>query len=440
MVSRVRTLPPAGWLMLAVVVVLGCGMVAAGSADARPPLPQCADNLDNDAVPDGRVDWPQDPGCSSGSDATEVAGNGQDPVTQCSDGAENGGSLTLHDYPLDSGCASAADADEGPLRVTQCSNGTDDDGDGRTDLQDPGCIAASDNSEPDTVCSDRLDNDADGRVDFPFDWGCAVPVARPAQNPTGPNQIDTSEVDPAQCDDGRDNDGDGTLDFDPGPTATKDPDCDSATDNFEVAVAITPQCADGFDNDGDGRVDFPIDPGCTFAGDNDESDPSVPPQCADGRDNDGDGRIDLADPGCGSASDNDEFHPIIVIGQGEVAPKQPAPLLSPFPIVRLRGFVERRLTRVTLLSVRAPAGSKVSVYCSGTGCPAKRVAINAGRKLVRVRTFERRLRSGTILKIYVTRTGFVGKYTRFRFLRDRAPQRIDRCAGTPGTTAKPCPS
>lgn len=60
----------------------------------------------------------------------------------------------------------------------QCSDGKDNDGDGRTDTNDPGCSSTSDNSEspnpPVTTkpqCSDGKDNDGDGRVDT-NDAGC----------------------------------------------------------------------------------------------------------------------------------------------------------------------------------------------------------------------------------------------------------------------------
>ncbi len=49
-------------------------------------------------------------------------------------------------------------------------------------------------------------------------------------------------------------------------------------------------------------------------------------------------------------------------------------------------------------------------------------------RTTRVRQFERRLRAGTELRIYVTKPGFVGKYTRFRFRSNRAPMRVDSCA------------
>jgi Ca2+-binding RTX toxin-like protein len=65
--------------------------------------------------------------------------------------------------------------------VPQCSDGTDNDHDGRVDLADPGCASASDNDErnassqpPPEVrpqCADGRDNDGDGRVDL-ADRGC----------------------------------------------------------------------------------------------------------------------------------------------------------------------------------------------------------------------------------------------------------------------------
>jgi hypothetical protein len=96
--------------------------------------------------------------------------------------------------------------------------------------------------------------------------------------------------------------------------------------------------------------------------------------------------------------------------------------------------------RITLFSVRAPAASQVSAYCKGSSCPRKRVTILAGRRVVRVRQFERRLRGGTVLTIYVTKPGFIGKYTRFRIMNGRAPLRVDRCARSPGSRARSCPT
>jgi hypothetical protein len=425
MVRRRRRVPLAAWVIPALLVMLCAGMVVAGSADARAPLAQCEDGIDNDL--DGKMDAPFDPGCTgntlnaAGNDNTE-AELPTAPRPACSNGV-------APDFPAAYQCAYAGDPDEVTGAATQCSDGINNDASGGIDYPaDPKCLWAADPFETTRDCSNGIDDDNDGSTDFPADGSCA-----------NHNDNARNELLPQQCNDGRDNDRDGNVDFDPGPTATKDPDCDSATDNSEASLAIAlAQCSDTFDNDRDGKVDYPNDPGCVSPADNDETDPSVRPACADGLDNDGDLRVDLADPGCSSASDNDEFHTITFITpQGEVAPR--LPLLTPFPIVRMRGAADRRGVRITLLSVRAPAASTVSIYCTGRSCPRKRVVIQAGRALVRARQFERRLRNGTILKIYVTKPGFVGKYTRFRLLKNRLPQRADRCVTRPGTRPHSCP-
>ena len=90
--------------------------------------------------------------------------------------------------------------------LPDCSNGLDDDGDGLTDLEDPGCADAADASEKAAhlVCDDGEDDDGDGLVDFPQDPGC-FSSAGPLEDP--------------QCQDGTDNDGDGKMDFDAGLAA-----------------------------------------------------------------------------------------------------------------------------------------------------------------------------------------------------------------------------
>ena len=116
-------------------------------------------------------------------------------------------------------------------------------------------------------------------------------------------------------------------------------------------------------------------------------------------------------------------------GQGQPRPTT-ARLLSPFPIVRLRGSVVGRTARITLLSIQgAPRGAKVRVRCRGGGCPRKLVTSTArsSRRTMRLRSFERRLRAGAKLEIYITQSGRLGKYTRFEIRRNAAPRRVDRC-------------
>jgi hypothetical protein len=57
---------------------------------------------------------------------------------------------------------------------------------------------------------------------------------------------------------------------------------------------------------------------------------------------------------------------------------------------------------------------------------------------VRALPFERRLRAGTTLTIYVVKQGFMGKYTRFKIRKGKPPTRIDRCASFTGHPAVSC--
>jgi hypothetical protein len=73
----------------------------------------------------------------------------------------------------------------------------------------------------------------------------------------------------------------------------------------EHALAIrAPECADGLENDGDGSVDFPADPDCRSAADPTEQAVA----CSDRLDNDGDDLVDHpADPGCAGPEDLSEL-------------------------------------------------------------------------------------------------------------------------------------
>jgi hypothetical protein len=65
----------------------------------------------------------------------------------CDDGADNDGDGKT-DFPDDPGCTSAGDRSEiDPLPA--CADGTDNDGDGKIDLLDPGCSEAMDGNEAD---------------------------------------------------------------------------------------------------------------------------------------------------------------------------------------------------------------------------------------------------------------------------------------------------
>jgi PKD repeat protein len=101
--------------------------------------------------------------------------------------------------------------------------------------------------------------------------------------------------------------------------------------------------------------------------------------------------------------------------------------MSPFPIVRIAGEVLVHGARLRILSVRAPRGSRVRVRCSGRGCPVGSVARTSATRLLRFHQFERRLRAGVKLELFVRQAGRIGKYTRFRILAGDPPARLDRC-------------
>jgi hypothetical protein len=111
--------------------------------------------------------------------------------------------------------------------------------------------------------------------------------------------------------------------------------------------------------------------------------------------------------------------PLAAVGPPALRP------LSPFPVVRIAGRLSRRGVRIKLLSIDAPPGAHVLVRCSGRSCPYK-TSVRA-TSAVRLRAFERRLRAGVTIRIYVTSPNAIGKYTIFKIRKGRAPVRADAC-------------
>ncbi len=234
----------------------------------------------------------------------------------------------------------------------------------------------------------------------------------------------TDEPPEKQCSDGIDNDGDGKKDH------PADPGCENPQDNNEKDEA--PACADGVDNDGDRAIDG-ADRGCSSSTDNDETNPPPPP-CSDGADNDGDGKVDFgADPGCASGTDDSELDDQSSTLGAVVTSGEPR-VLAPFPIVRLQGRLTRWGTTITRLQVRTAKGSSVLVRCRGRTCPVSRVRRVATTGYRRFRRFELWLETRTTLRLYVTKPGFIGKFTKFRIRAGKAPARRDACL-MPGSTS-----
>jgi PKD repeat protein len=136
------------------------------------------------------------------------------------------------------------------------------------------------------------------------------------------------------------------------------------------------------------------------------------------------------------------FHSVVVRAPAG-APRQPAVagsrstrLLLPFPIVRIAGRVSGNSTRISLLEVRAPIGSRIRVRCKGPGCPRHDIIrVVTNHRPVRFKKMVRRLRPGAVVEVFVRAGGRIGKYTRFTIRRGKPPLRRDMCL--PPTTGRP---
>jgi PKD repeat protein len=108
--------------------------------------------------------------------------------------------------------------------------------------------------------------------------------------------------------------------------------------------------------------------------------------------------------------------------------RRPRPrLMSPFPVVRIAGTVLPHGALINVLSVRSPRGARIRVRCVGDGCPVSRVATTSATRLVRFHRFERRLRAGIRLKVFVRQANRIGKYTSFLIRAGAPPKRVDLC-------------
>jgi hypothetical protein len=124
------------------------------------------------------------------------------------------------------------------------------------------------------------------------------------------------------------------------------------------------------------------------------------------------------------------------------------PLMQPFPVVHVAGSFSSSGAKIGVLTVLAPVGVTVRVTCKGGGCPSKgqRVHALAGGKskatsvLVAFPRFERSLRAGAVLDVWISDAGEIGKFTRFVIRRDKPLKRTDLCLGPAGTAPLECPT
>src|SRR4051794_33497573 len=114
-------------------------------------------------------------------------------------------------------------------------------------------------------------------------------------------------------------------------------------------------------------------------------------------------------------------------------------LLSPFPRIVIAGLVSNRGVQLTEFTVRGPRGTLVRITCKGRGCPFRSKRLVARRSRVRVRSLERDWRAGPVLEVTVTRRGFIGKLSRFRFRSGNVPRRQDLCLKPGAKRPSRCP-
>jgi len=335
-----------GGYQLTVQTAPGAGSPCSGPTDCGPGLvchpnpnggsdmvcepPSCGDGIDNDG--DGKIDYPNDPGCTSPDDDDETDDCPTGPnCPACSNGIDDDND-TFTDWPADTSCHSAADASE-----------TCTDSEGVTELVakvTQGTLVAATNDFT-LACADATGSpDLTYRLDVPAVTGFTVDVQSDTISPViellnstcGGTAVDCESfadiVRPTLAagtyylvvaDDFADEVGaftmtvtgtikngascesqlaqSGALTCNPGYA------CKGTTGSRVCALAA---CSDGIDNDGDGKKDYPFDPGCDSPSDDDESD-TCPgagcPVCSNGMDDDADGLTDFpTDWGCDSAA------------------------------------------------------------------------------------------------------------------------------------------
>ncbi len=341
-------------ISMALAILAACGSNKAkpdGSVDGPTP-PQCSDGIDNDG--DGKIDYPNDPGCLAPNQDDENDDCPSGPhCPQCGDGKDNDGNGKI-DYPDDPGCTAASDPEEFTENPDACGQGltikmlpaNGDDtvtlASGSTSTLIAGACGGGGGAlavayeihlaQPAVIVAstDFGTTTADTVLDLRSSASCTDPSAELAcSNDIAPGTNTNSKLTanvPAGVYylivEGFDSNVTGAYQLHVDLLNGEGVACVDSTHcgpglvcriplGGTQMVCAKPVCSDGVDDDGDGKADYPDDPGCTDPNDNDETDdcPNGPtcPQCANGIDDDGDGLIDYPnDPSCASASSNSE--------------------------------------------------------------------------------------------------------------------------------------
>ncbi|HSA59932.1 MAG TPA: thrombospondin type 3 repeat-containing protein, partial [bacterium] len=203
----------------------------------------------------------------------------------------------IHDVTI---CSASDPNCTGTPSETDCSDGVDNDGDGKTDCEDTDC-SSNPGACPQTEenCSDGVDNDNDGKIDCE-DTDCADDTAHCSGT--------------EDCDDHVDNDGDGKVDCDDSDCSTN-PACSNPDDSDGDGI---PDATDKCDKDSTGNVCDSTDLAACFSNASDNVCSGVgvgdAAACSETEDMDNDGRgnrcdEDIDGDGLKNGSDPDPYDP-----------------------------------------------------------------------------------------------------------------------------------
>jgi hypothetical protein len=123
----------------------------------------------------------------------------------------------------------------------------------------------------------------------------------------------------------------------------------------------------------------------------------------------------------------------------QTASSKKAKMIRPKPVVRVRGRLTANGANLSSLTVRGPRGVKITVSCSGRGCPVRTYS-RTSDKLTHLTKFERVIPAGTRLTIKISKPGgYISKVTVLEIRRGSAPMRRDGCLWPAKKKLQRCP-
>jgi PKD repeat protein len=114
-------------------------------------------------------------------------------------------------------------------------------------------------------------------------------------------------------------------------------------------------------------------------------------------------------------------------------PPAPAGYMRPPPSFNIGGLILSNGMQVQSLIVRAPKGALITVSCRGKSCGVKQRRKRGKGSALHFKTYERFLRAGVRLEIFVRKSGTIGTYRRYTIRAGKGPAHLDRCL-KPGKT------